>query len=72
MLSQFIWSASIALEVFLLARGLQQKLTHKYPIFYSYIAYVLFEDVIVLLSAFIGGNRHFIPTLIGQLSFCAF
>jgi hypothetical protein len=48
MLPQFIWSASIALEVFLLARGLQQKLTHKYPIFYSYIAYVLAQEFVSL------------------------
>src|SRR5882762_6118298 len=48
MLSQSIWSVSIALEVFLLARGLQQKLIRKYPVFYSYIAYVLIQEFVSL------------------------
>ena len=50
MLSQFIWSASIALEILLLARGLQQKIVSRYPVFYSYIAFVLLEEVASFLA----------------------
>jgi hypothetical protein len=48
MLSQSIWSVSIALEVFLLARGLQQKLIRKFPVFYGYIVYVLIQEFVSL------------------------
>jgi hypothetical protein len=54
MLSQFIWSASIALEILLLARGLQQKIVSRYPVFYSYIAFVLVEEVASFLTQ---GNK---------------
>jgi hypothetical protein len=52
MLTQSIWSVSIALEVFLLARGLQQKLTQKYPVFYGYISYVLIQEFVSLAIAY--------------------
>jgi hypothetical protein len=44
MLSQAIWWSSIALETLLLIRGFQGKLAFRYPVFYSYVAFVLFED----------------------------
>jgi hypothetical protein len=45
MLSQTIWCVSVALEVFLLGRGLQAKLVSRYPAFYGYVAFVLFQDL---------------------------
>src|SRR5262249_45615568 len=58
MLSQLIWWSSILLEVLVLVRGLQTKLALRYPLFYGYVAFVLFfED---LASYLIG---HFIPGL---------
>jgi hypothetical protein len=51
MLSQAIWWSSIALEVLLLIQGLRTRLAFRYPIFFSYILFVLvFDD---LLSLFI-------------------
>ena len=46
MLSQLIWSSSIVLAFLVIIRGLQTKLASHYPVFYSYVAYVLlFEDI---------------------------
>jgi len=45
MLSQAIWWSSIALETVLLVRGFRGKLASRYPFFYSYLAFVLFEDL---------------------------
>jgi len=46
MLSQFIWWSSIVLAFLVLIRGLQTKLAYHYPVFYGYVAYVLFfEDI---------------------------
>ena len=52
MLSHLIWWSSIALEGLLLVRGLQTRLASRYPIFFTYIAFVfLFEDLLSLLIA---------------------
>jgi len=51
MLGQLIWWSSIALEMALLARGLQNRLAFRLPVFYSYIAFVIFQDL-VRLSTF--------------------
>src|SRR5258708_17139293 len=51
MLGQLIWWSSIALEMVLLARGLQNRLAFRLPVFYSYIAFVIFQDL-VRLSTF--------------------
>jgi hypothetical protein len=46
MLSQFIWWSSIGLAFLILIRGMQNKLAYRYPVFYGYVAYVLFcEDL---------------------------
>jgi hypothetical protein len=45
MLTQVIWWSSIALEILVLTRGFQGKLASRYPAFYIYICYVLFEDL---------------------------
>ena len=50
MLSQVIWWASMALEVVLLTRGLWAGLARRYPVFYSYIAYVLLQDFVRLFA----------------------
>lgn len=73
MLSQFIWSASIALEILLLTRGFQQRLTPKYPIFYSYIAFVLFEEVVSFVAqrnAHVYLYTYWITEFVGVLIGC--
>jgi hypothetical protein len=47
MLSISIWSVSIALEVLLVARGVQQKLVRRYPLFYGYVSFVLLSDLVL-------------------------
>jgi hypothetical protein len=44
MLSQVILWISVVLESLLLFRGFRQRLTSRYPAFYCYIAFVLFQD----------------------------
>ena len=50
MLGQLIWWSSIALEMVLLVRGLQNRLAYRLPVFYSYIAFVLFQDLVRLAT----------------------
>jgi hypothetical protein len=47
MISILILSSAIALELILVARGVQQGLARRYPAFYSYIAFVLASDTLV-------------------------
>jgi hypothetical protein len=49
MLSQAIWWSSIALETVLLVRGFRGRLASRYPFFYAYLAFVLFEDLSSLI-----------------------
>lgn len=49
MLSQSIWWGSIALELLLVVRGSQGKLASRYPVFYSYISFVLVQDILLLV-----------------------
>ncbi len=58
MLSQPIWWASIALEILLLYRGVHQKLLSRYPVFYSYISFVLFGEVISLVVRDTGSKPY--------------
>jgi hypothetical protein len=44
MLSQSIWWASISIEVLLLVRALRGKLASRYPFFFYYIGFVVFQD----------------------------
>jgi hypothetical protein len=46
MFSISIWSIGIVLEIALLTRGAVQGLLRRYPLFYSYIAFVLINDVL--------------------------
>lgn len=45
MLTQVIWWTTNALEAILLGRAAQRKFIKAYPIFYSYLAYVLVESL---------------------------
>jgi hypothetical protein len=55
MLTFSIWLCSILLEVLLLLRGFRTKLVRKYPVFYSYILYVLLQS---LVRNFVFYERH--------------
>ena len=46
MFTQIVWWASIALEILLLVRAAQERLTRKFPIFYSYIGSVLLISLV--------------------------
>ena len=46
MLSQFIAWGGITLEVLILFRGLKGKLAFRYPVFYSYFSFILFQDLL--------------------------
>jgi hypothetical protein len=45
MVSQLIWVGCISLEILLLACGFRAKLLSRYPVFYSYVAFVLLQDI---------------------------
>jgi hypothetical protein len=47
MISLLIWSVGVALEIIIVARGVQQGLLRRYPAFYSYIGFVLASDLLV-------------------------
>jgi hypothetical protein len=50
MLSDLIWWISTVLELVLLAAGIRGKLAHRFPVFYSYVAFVVLQDVVRFLS----------------------
>jgi hypothetical protein len=52
MVSYSIWLVGILLELLLLTRGYQQRLLRRYPIFYSYIAFVFVSDTALGLIHF--------------------
>jgi hypothetical protein len=41
-----LWLATIALEILLLARSIRTKLFSKYPVFYSYVLFVLLQSLV--------------------------
>lgn len=45
MLGRALWIAGIVLELVLLARSIRTKLFSKYPIFYSYVLFVLLQSI---------------------------
>ncbi|MBV9886905.1 MAG: hypothetical protein JO119_10205 [Acidobacteria bacterium] len=47
MISLSIWLVGIALELVLVLRGVQQGLLRRYPVFYSYIAFVVVSDTLL-------------------------
>jgi hypothetical protein len=50
MLGQLIWWSSIALEMVLLVRGLCTRLAYRLPVFYSYIAFVVLQEIARLFA----------------------
>src|SRR5947209_16997731 len=62
MLSQTIWGISLALEVFLLVRGLRTGLTSRYPVFYSYLFFVVVQSPIRFVA-----HRWYLTTLYTQV-----
>ncbi|HEY4816557.1 MAG TPA: hypothetical protein VIH67_03955 [Candidatus Acidoferrum sp.] len=50
MLGQLIWWSSIALEMVLLVRGLWSRLAYRLPVFYSYIAFVVLQEIARFLA----------------------
>lgn len=50
MLSQTIWWTSNALEVCLLVRGVSGRLIFRYPVFYTYLLFVLLQSPIRLVA----------------------
>jgi len=50
MLGQLIWWSSIALEMLLLVRGLYSRLAYRLPVFYSYIGFVVLQEIIRLVA----------------------
>jgi hypothetical protein len=50
MLSQLIWWGSIGLEILLLVRAFGGRLATYYPIFYIYISFVLFQDILRFIA----------------------
>jgi hypothetical protein len=46
MLSQTIWWSSVVLEIFLLTRGVCGRLIFRYPLFYTYIFFVLSQSIL--------------------------
>jgi hypothetical protein len=46
MLGQAIWWSSIAVEILLLVRGLRRRLAFRYPVFYCYLFFVCFQDLL--------------------------
>jgi hypothetical protein len=51
MLTQVIWWSSIGLESLLLFRGFRCRLASRYPAFYFYISFVLFQDLVCFVIA---------------------
>jgi hypothetical protein len=47
MFSLSIWLVGIALELILVIRGVQRGLLRRYPVFYSYIAFVVVTDILL-------------------------
>src|ERR1700730_11344167 len=50
MFGQLIWWSSIALEMVLLVRGLWSRLAYRLPVFYSYIAFVVLQEIARFLA----------------------
>jgi len=79
MISLLIWLVSIALEVLLVARGFQQNLIRRYPVFYSYICFVFVGDALLFpirrastLYSYLYWITEFLGLLIGCIVFLEF
>jgi len=52
MISRSIWLVSIALELLLVTRAYQQNLIRRYPMFFTYISFVLLTDLLMFTFHF--------------------
>jgi hypothetical protein len=50
MLTQVIWGIGVALEVLIVLRGIREGLVRKFPLFYAYIGFVLFNDILMFIA----------------------
>jgi len=50
MLTQVIWWSGVVLELLVLIRGLRESLVSKFPLFYAYLGFVLFDDVLMFFA----------------------
>jgi hypothetical protein len=76
MISLSIWLVGIALELVLLVRGVQQGLLRRYPIFYSYLAFVVLTDILLFAIRperpsylYVYWTTEFLGLLVGCLVF---
>jgi hypothetical protein len=46
MVNQVLWWCNIALECLLIVRGIRGKLAARYQVFYSYVSFVLFQELL--------------------------
>jgi hypothetical protein len=60
MLGQIIWWSSIALEMVLLVRGMYTRLVYRFPVFYSYITFVVLQDI-ARLSTYLWKSGFYKP-----------
>src|SRR5215470_19866059 len=75
MLGQSIWWSGLALEACVLSRGLRGRLVFRYPVFYSYICFVLLQSIL-RFSAYLGRHELYrdvfwITEVLGILIGCA-
>jgi hypothetical protein len=79
MFSLSIWLVGIALELILIIRGVQRGLLHRYPVFYSYIAFVVVTDILLFVIRptarpylYLYWIAEFVGLLLGCLVFLEF
>ena len=60
MISLSIWLVSIALELLLVVRGFRQNLIRRYPLFYTYISFVLFADLLFFATHLPQNSRSYL------------
>ena len=81
MISLSIWLVSIALELLLVVRGFRQNLVRRYPLFYTYIAFVCAIDLLFFVTHLSPDSRpylymywtsEFLSLLLGCLVFFEF
>jgi hypothetical protein len=59
LLSQAIWWGGIAIEALLIGRGLRGHLASRYPAFYCYVAFVLFQDIFCFFAYRYGSQEFY-------------
>jgi hypothetical protein len=79
MFSLSIWLVGIAFELILIVRGVQRGLLRRYPVFYSYIAFVVVTDILLFATRptarpylYLYWIAEFVGLLLGCLVFFEF